>query len=169
MARPRQRSRATRLSTRWLGFSTASTLLALAAGNTAIELASASTIKDTIMRTRGQLTIWADATLATSRSALISIGMWIVPEGTGTTILADPFLDANADWFYYTQALIGYEEHVTDVVDNPLITGYREKIDTKAMRIGDPDTEIQLVVVNTAIEGSISVSVNASGRFLLGQ
>jgi len=123
------------------------------------------------MRTRGQLAAYVDGLEAPAVAALITVGMWIVPEGTGTTVLAggNPFDDPNADWFYYSQFLLGYEEYVADVIDSPGVSSYREVIDSKAMRIGNPDTEIQLVIDNETISGSLSVNVHLAGRFLLGQ
>ena len=160
--------RGQRLSRRWLGFATDSTLFGLSAGNIAITLAAASTLKDTVMRTRGSICGFLDGAGAPAEAFLVSMGMWIVPEGTGTTILGDPFSDPNADWFFYSQFLLGHEELVIDVIDIPVISGYREVIDSKAMRISTPDTEVQLVVTNTTISGAGSVNVFAAGRFLLG-
>ncbi len=166
----RDRGRGSRLTRRWLGFQTGSTLLGLTSGSSvAVELLSADTQKDTILRTRGQLTGWVDGLSAPGKSCLMSVGMWIVPEGTGTTILADPSSDANADWFYYTQFILGYEEMAADAVDVPRINGYREVIDDKAMRIGPPDTEVQMVFTNTLLQTGVTVNLNASGRFLLGR
>ena len=112
---------------------------------------------------------WKDAVSAPGVAAIISVGMIVVPEGTGTTVLQSPFTDGNADWFWFTQFMIGYEEMVTDVVDVPALSGYREVIDSKAMRIGNPDTEIQCVFENTTISGAASVNCHLAGRFLLGQ
>ncbi len=161
--------RGQRLARRWLGFATTTSgLFALSAGTAAASLASAGNIKDTIMRTRGNLVGWIDAVGAPAKAALVSVGMIVVPEGTGTTVLQSPFTDPNADWFWYSQFLLAYEEMVTDVIDVPVITGYREVIDSKAMRIAPPDTEVQLVVENTSIDASVNINLHVAGRFLLG-
>ena len=94
--------------------------------------------------------------------------MHVVPDGTGATVLTEPFGDSNADWFYYNEFVLGYEEMVIDVVDVPGITSFREMIDVKAMRIGVPDTEIQIVMTNTTLLGAATVNLNLGGRFLLG-
>ncbi len=113
------------------------------------------------MRTRGMITCFADGLLAPGGAALITVGIWIVPEGTAATVLADPRSDENADWFYYSTFAIAYEEHVTDVIHNPVVSGYREVIDSKAMRISDSDTEVQMVVVNTTITSALTVNFAA--------
>ncbi len=132
-------------------------------------MAISSTFKDTILRTRGSLIGYLDGLSAGGTAVLISVGIWIVPEGTGTTVLASPFSDPNADWFYYSQFVLASEELVADVIDVPAATGYREVIDSKAMRIGMPDTEVQAVFENTTLLGATPVNVNVAGRFLLGQ
>ncbi len=170
MARRRFTSgRGQRLSRRWLEWSTGSGFFNQAAGTRGVSLASATTLKDTIMRTRVNLTCSVDGAVGTAIAAEISVGMWIVPEGTATTVLADPFSDGNADWFYYSSFLIAYEETVVDVLAVPAISGYREIIDVKAMRIGDSDTEIQAVVTNTTISGAMNINLHMAGRFLLGR
>ena len=171
MARQFRRSsgRGQRLSRRWLGFTTDGTFFGVGAGNVAINMLAATALKDTVMRTRGQVTAAVDGALATSKAILITVGLWLVPEGTGATVLADPFSDADQDWFYYSQFGLMYEESVVDAIAQPVVSGYREVIDTKAMRIGDSDTEVQLVMNNTTISGAMPVNLIASGRFLLGR
>ncbi len=151
---------------RWLGFS--GTFSALSAGTAAINVLTASTMKDTVMRTRGTLVAHIDGAAAPAKLVLISLGLIIVPEGTGTTVLWSPFTDANAPWFWHTTFAIGYEEMVTDVIDIPVLSAYREVIDSKAMRKGPPDTEVQLVIENTTLNGAVTVQAAVYGRILLG-
>ena len=80
-----------------------------------------------------------------------------------------PIADATAPWFYYSTFALGYEEMVTDVVDVPGITSYRETIDVKAMRRLRPQEEVQCVFENTTIDGAAAVNVSVFGRFLMGQ
>ena len=167
MARPR--GRGARLSRRWIGFSTGSSLFTQAAGTAGVLLATATTLRDTVMRTRGNLCCTLDGVATEGSSALISLGLIIVPEGTGTTVLQSPFTDANADWFWYTQFAIMYDEPITDVLQAFGGSGYREAIDSKAMRISNPDTEVQLVMENTTVNVAVTVNVQVAGRFLLGQ
>jgi len=153
-----------------VGYSSGSTgVFALAAGSAGVLLVAADTIRDTIMRTRGNLCAWIDGLETPAVAVRVSVGMIVVPEGTAATVLWAPFTDETAPWFYHTEFTLGYEEMVTDVIDVPGISSYREVIDSKAMRIADPDTEVQLVVENTTITGAASVNVSVSGRFLLGR
>ncbi len=152
---------------RWQGFQGGA--LALGAGSAAVNLAGASTFPETIMRTRGQLVAWMDAGAQPAAGIDVAVGMVVVPDGTGTTVLWSPITDANAPWFFYSRFVIGYEEMVTDVVDVPGLSLYRELIDSKAMRRGRADTEIQLVVEQATLVAADAINVEVSGRFLLGR
>ncbi len=155
------------LEKRWQGFR--ATSLALTAGTSAVEVASASDTTDTIMRTRGSLVAFIDGAAAPGQLVEVGVGLWIVPEGTGATVLGSPIADDNADWFYYSRFVIGQEEPVTDVIGVPLLAGYREVIDDKAMRIGRPDSEIQAVFENVTVDTAKTVNVSLQGRFLFGR
>ncbi len=151
---------------RWVGVFAG--FLGQAAGASGLTALSATTMPDTIMRTRGTLTAWIDVLQAPAVAARVSIGLVKVPEGTGTTVLWSPFADTNAPWFWFTLFVLGYEEYVTDVVDCPGITSYREIIDSKVMRRVRPDEEVQLVIENTTFAGAVGVNVQFAGRVLLG-
>ncbi len=120
------------------------------------------------MRTRGNFVCYVDGTEAPGVSAVISAGFLVVPEGTGTTVISEPFGDANAPWFWHTQFVVGYEEMVTDVVDIAGLPVYRETVDSKAMRRIRSDQEIQFVVTNTTLIAALSVNLSLDGRMLLG-
>jgi len=154
---------------RWIGFSSGTTGFGLAAGTVAALAISPTSFQETVMRTRGQFSAFVDALQAPGNSAVISVGMVIVPEGTGSSVLWSPFTDRNAPWFYYAQAVLAYEEYVTDVIDSPGMTSFRQAMDSKAMRKAAPDTEIQVVFENTTLGGSgLSVNANLIGRVLIG-
>ncbi len=162
------RSRTKKIDTlRWVGFSASS--LALSAGSTAVTLISASTFPDTIMRTRGNLSAYLDSTSAPGGLIQVGVGFIVVPEGTGTTVTWSPLLDPNAPWFYYTRFSLGYEEMVTDVIDIPGMTSYRETIDSKAMRRSAPDTEVQVVFEQGTLLNADGCNIVVEGRVLLGQ
>jgi len=147
----------------WTGF--AQTVAAFAAGTSAFTISPASHGTETLIRTRGSLAAYLDATQTPGGLALISVGMVLVPEGTATTVLWSPFTDADAPWFWYDSFVLGYEEMVTDVVDCPGMTSYRSVIDSKAMRVSR-NQEVQLVVENSTQLTAVAVNLNASGRFL---
>ena len=152
---------------RWSGFNgTANALTAGTLGSLAIV---AEAVPETIMRTRGNLVAWMDGTQAPGPATQVAVGMIVVPEGTGSTVLWSPFTDINAPWFYHTQFLLGYEEYVIDVIDAPGLSVYREVIDSKAMRKIPPDSEIQVVFENTTIISAGTVNVHLTGWLLRGR
>jgi hypothetical protein len=57
---------------------------------------------------------------------------------------------------------------VVDVVDVPQISGYREVIDSKAMRRVRPDTEIQVVYEQSTVLTASAVNIAVAGRILVG-
>ena len=157
------RRRSNPVNRHWTGFSASS--LALGAGTSSQLVLAAVHDRETIMRTRGSLVCFTNGTQAPTGLTQVSVGLILVPEGTGTTTLWTPFTDADAPWFYYSTFFIGYEEPVTDVIQVGQLSGYREVIDSKAMR-RVRNQEVQLVVENTTIGAAVSVDFAISGRFL---
>jgi len=121
------------------------------------------------MRIRGQVVAWIDGAQAPGTNVLVSMGIHLVPDDTGTTVLVNPFTDSATKWMWYTEFNLGYEEMVTDVIDVPGITSFREVVDNKAMRKVAPEQEAQLVVTNTTVATAGAVNVSWSGRFLFGR
>ena len=168
MARTRRRASGRRADLHWENAATTSTFTqALSAGTRAATMRSASTDRScTLMRTRGNLTAMVNALGAPGRSGLISVGLIIVPGGTGATVLSSPFTDGEAPWFWYETFHLFYEEMVSDVIDVPVVSGFRSVVDSQAMRVIRPDQEIQIVAENTTLENAVSVNVAAGFRFL---
>ena len=137
------------------------------AGAAALNVAAAQHDPETLLRTRGNLLCYADGTQAPAGSTRVSFGLILVPEGTGTTVLWSPETDSDAPWFYWTSFQVAYEEYVTDVVDSPIASAYREVIDNKAMRILR-NQEIQAVIESVTVGGALSVNFQASFRCLAG-
>jgi len=140
----------------------------LTAGATAITALGAGRPPETLLRTRGTGVAYADGVAAPPKLVQVSMGLVLVPQGQGTTVIWDPFSDPNAPWLWFQEVMVGYEEYVTDVIDNPGISMARFDVDSKAMRKAGDDEEIQFVVTNTTISGAISVNVVVAFRFLLG-
>ncbi len=157
------RGRSAPVNRHWTGLDVAT--FSLSAGSVALTANPAQHDRETILRTRGLLTAVLDGNQSPPTGVNVSVGLILVPEGTGTTVLWSPFADADAPWFYYTSFYLGYEEMVTDVIDVPGITSYREVIDSKAMR-RIRNQEIQFVVENTTVNGAGAVDVIIGGRFL---
>ena len=164
MARGRSRNRQID-EVNWHGFVALSGTLSV--GSVAINLISASLGSFTVMRTRGSLVCNIQGASAPVKLVQIAVGFWIVPEGTGTTVLASPISDPNADWFYYETFCVGYDEQVTDVIKSD-IESYRSVIDSKAMRRSPSDTEVQCVFENATIDGADAAECTVVGRILLG-
>ncbi len=133
--------------------------LAFGVGTVGISLLPAQHQPETLLRIRGILSAYVDGVQAPGVSSLLNVGIIPVPEGTGTTVLWSPFTDADAPWIWFGSYWLGYEEMVVDVVDVPAITGVRDVIDSKAMRILR-NQELQIVFENTAIGGG-GTAVNA--------
>jgi len=152
---------------RWT--TTQSTFSSQAAGTAALTFISAGVGQETVMRIRGNIAGWVDGLEAPAPAFLVSIGVIAVPEGTGSTVLWSPFTDDDAPWLYYDQFMLGYEEYVIDVIDNPGLTMYRATVDVKAKRILRSDVELQTVVENTTIISAGSLNASLTVRTLLGE
>jgi len=142
--------------------------LALSAGTAAVALISVTTLPETIMRIRGNVLTYLDATQAPGGLVLVSMGIIKVPEGTATTVVYDPQADSDAPWLWYSNFHLGYEEYVTDVIDAPGASSMRVIIDNKAMRRTRPDEEYQFVVTNTTVGGAAAINVAYATRILIG-
>ncbi len=139
---------------------------ALSAGSVGVLLSSSQHATETLLRLRGNLTAWIDGAQAGGQSVIASIGIHLVPEGTGITVTVDPFGDPSRSWWYYSTFVLGYEEYVTDAVDAAGLSVFREIVDVKAMRIVRPDTELQMVITNTTLVSAASINVSLDARAL---
>ncbi len=137
------------------------------AGVAADTLFAAQHLSETLLRMRGHWTCHVRDTLTPPQSALMAVGIILVPEGTGTTVLWSPFTDADAPWIWIDYAVVGYFEPVADVIDVPGLSHYRSNIDNKAMRI-IRNQETQVVWENTTIGGATSLNNRMDIRALFG-
>ncbi len=120
------------------------------------------------MRTRGEILVYLDSAQSPGAAVLISMGLVLVPEGQGTTVIWDPFSDSEAPWFWYHEVTIAYEEAVTDVIAVQGAMYARIPVDSKAMRKANVDEEVQMVVTNTTALTARAVNIIGGLRFLLG-
>ncbi len=111
--------------------------------------------------------VYADGTQAPGGLATVGVGFILVPEGTGTTVLWSPFTDGDAPWIWAGYYSIGYEEPVTDVVSVQALSGVRDTIDSKSMRI-IRNQEVQMVVENVSVGSAMNINLSTSGRALFG-
>ena len=140
---------------------------AQAAGSSALTWSAAQHDPETILRFRGHLSAFKDGVGTPGQWASIGIGMILVPEGTSTTVLWSPITDGDAPWIWVSYFELAYEEMVTDVVDVPGMSSYRETVDNKAMRIVR-NQEVQIVAENATLGSALSVNWALSGRVLTG-
>ena len=153
---------------RWIG--TAQSATALSAGTVAATVvAEAGDSPYTIMRLRGQLFADLDTTSAPGIMVDVGVGLHVVQAGTGTTVVQSPITNPDAKWFWYTRFALAYEEMVTDVIDVPGATSYRETIDGKAMRRVMTGQEVQIVFENLTVHAAGAVNVRFTTRMLQGR
>ncbi len=140
--------------------------LAQAAGSAAVTAHAAQHDPETLLRFRGTMICGLDGALGPASMVQVGLGLILVPEGTGTTVLWSPSTDGDAPWIYYSQFFLTHEESVTDVLESGS-PSFREIIDNKAMRIVR-NQEVQLVIENVTISGSASVNLGITGRTFWG-
>ena len=171
MARGRRSSRGgkTIQSVRWLALAgEAAALTAGSVGSTILSSTQLGTQGQTLLRIRGNLVAYRDGTATPGGAARVGVGLHLVPDGTGTTVTITPLADAASDWLFHSAFIVGYEEMVTDVIDIPGISAFREVIDSKAMRRRRGNEELQLVVSNESVLAAIGINVFLDGRILWG-
>ncbi len=132
----------------------------------AVQMFNAQHLPETLMRTRGEWAASLDGVQAPGAACVVTAGICIVPEGTGTTVLWSPQTDSDAPWIWWDTMHLLYEEAVTDVIAMGTSSG-RRVIDSKAMR-KSRNHEVQLVVENTALVTSPNLNVFTNMRCLFG-
>ncbi len=140
---------------------------AFAAGVFGLNVLSAQHLPETILRIRGEWLAYIDGVQAPSTSFAVSVGLILVPEGTGSTVLWSPITDGDAPWIWWDTTVLAYEEYVVDVIDNPGASFVRRVIDNKAMR-KSRNMEMQFVMENATIGNAGSANVQGAARFLAG-
>ena len=139
----------------------------VSAGVAGLALFPATHEPETLLRLRGNLMASIRGTSAPVKHVSVGIGLILVPEGTGTTVLWSPQTDGDAPWIWVENFDLSYDEQVTDVISNQM-QAFRAVIDNKAMRIMR-NQETQLVMENTTINGAGSVDVSVVVRALTGK
>ncbi len=141
--------------------------LAFSAGAVGRLMLAAQHEPETILRTRGNLLAYIDGTQTPGALTLVAVGMVLVPEGTGTTVLWSPLVDGDAPFFWYETFYIGYEEGVTDVIDVPALSSFSAVVDSKAMRI-NRQHEVQMVAEQITVGSALSINIVLTTRILSG-
>ncbi len=143
-------------------------IAALASGASgAVNVSAAQHLPETLLRTRGSVAVTLDGTLLIGVGTSVAMGLILVPEGTGTTVLWSPITDGDAPWFWWGATELLYEEHVADVIASQNTLSDRLQIDSKAMR-KIRNQELQFVAENATVFGASAVNIAGSARFLAG-
>jgi len=141
---------------------------ALSAAAAAVNVFPALHEPETLLRLRGECICYIDGAQAPGVLSAQGVGLILVPEGTGTTVLWSPIVDGDAPWIWVWYPQLGYEEAVVDAVDVPAISGARMVIDNKAMRI-IRNQEIQMVCENATVKSAVGVNTSMQVRALTGK
>ncbi len=151
----------------WTGWFQKSTLALAAGGQVAVTVTTAQHLPETLLRLRGSLMAWIDGAPTDGDLAEVGVGLIMVAEGTGTSVVWSTLLDTDAPWIWYSSFFLGYNEFVTDVISAQCLACYREVIDSKSMR-KFRNHELQFVTENITVGGATPINVIANGRGLWG-
>jgi len=149
----------------WTFSATAQT--AVAVGTSGVTMSSAQHDPETLLRIRGNMASVFDGLPAPGAHTRVGVGLILVPEGTGSTVLWAPITDGDAPWIWFESFDLLYEEPVVDVVGITEVASYRSVINNKAMRIVR-NQELQFVVENASISGGNAINVGLNIRVLSG-
>ncbi len=134
----------------------------LAAGSVGQTLLGAQHLPETLLRMRGEVVGAMSGPLTPDTGVVIAMGIILVPEGTGTTVLWDPLNDGDAPWIWWDAFNLIYQEYVTDVIATNNVADRSRVIDSKAMR-KVRNTELQFVAVNSTLSGMSAATVEVAG------
>ncbi len=123
---------------------------------------------ETLLRLRGSFSAWLDAAPIPGDLIGVAVGLILVPEGTGSTVLWSPITDGDAPWIYYDTFCLGAEEPLADVLHYPGLGMVRRVIDNKAMRIVR-NQEVQCVVEQATIGTAQAMNLCLQVRALTGR
>jgi len=139
----------------------------LSAGSIGVMVLPAQHLPETLLRTRGELAVALSSQVADGVGVNAIMGLILVPEGTGTTVLWSPFTDGDAPWLWWAAVPLLHTEYVVDVLGTPMTSAARVMIDSKAMR-KVRNTELQFVCENLTSFSAGDVDVFGSVRVLAG-
>ena len=161
------RGRSQRMAMAWQGaFNTAG--ISLSTTQSSMLQTSESTLKQTLLRTRGNILVQATPNASTDL-AVAAFGLIVVNESAATVggaSLPGPINDVDADWLWHQ--FVPLDAITLTAADpNARSVVHRLEIDAKAMRKVGPD---KVVVLMAELGGSAfsAVTAIAGARFLLG-
>ncbi len=133
-----------------------------AAGVVAQNVLSAQHLPETLLRIRGEWMTGISTQGAPARGTSVTLGLILVPEGTGTTVLWSPITDGDAPWIWWDVINVVHQEVVADVIAVQGMMSGRRVIDSKAMR-KVRNTELQVVFESATLPSLTAVSVSWAG------
>ena len=139
----------------------------LAAGTVGVTVLSAQHLPETLLRTRGEWCGWLEGVQTGGAGVILTAGLILVPEGTGSTVLWSPVTDSEGPWLWWDTFSLGYEEYVMDVIQASQVSSARRVIDSHAMR-KVVNMELQAVFENVTGIGASSVNAQLNVRVLAG-
>ncbi len=121
----------------------------------------------TLIRIRGEVII--NVTARTAAQDACVLGMGIIPQGqaaitVGVTAMPKPITQIGSPWIWHQ--MVSMRSNVAPVNGTDLLGNARIPIDNKSMRKFDLNQGLQLVVENSAITGTITLTILFSLRVL---
>ena len=138
-----------------------------AAGTVGVNVFPAQHLPETLLRLRGEWMSVLDGNLTPGSAVSVAVGLILVPEGTGTTVLWSPVTDGDAPWVWWDVMNLDYTEPVADVIASQVALAGRRIIDSKAMR-KIRNTELQFVAEVANLQGTPAVDIYGALRGLTG-
>ena len=102
---------------------------------------------ETLMRTRGELLVWMDASGSTAGDAAV-VGCGLIVAPTGATVAVDPINEPGANWFWHNFSVLAVESPIGGAGQTSISGNDRVIIDNKAMRKLREDESVFFVVAN---------------------
>ena len=168
-SRGRTLVRTPKRGTFWEG---ASAAFSLASGNVSmVNLVTEATLENvpnpTLVRCHGDVFINATARGAAGDVALIAMGM--IPQSAaaiaaGVGSMPLPTTDLGSPWFWHRRMSIA--SNIAPPNGTDLGGNVRFVVDNKSMRKFELNQGLVIVVQNTVIQGTVTVEINVSFRFL---
>ena len=142
--------------------------MALAAGSTSQAAIVASDKAETLIRVRGDVAVWLDAT-GSAIGDLVQVAWGLIVAPRGSTVGSLPISDGNANWLAYGTACLFTELALATRTtwDEGMIR--RFLVDNKAMRKLREDEDVFFIVQTADVVGAAAVNIAASLRFLTGE
>ncbi len=119
---------------------------------------------ETIMRTRGEILVWLDASGSVAGDILRWAAGFLIQQ-EGQTPASTPIADGEAPFFWYETGTLAAETAVGNVGAPSEMA--RIVVDSKAMRILRPNQEVEFIYEVVDVVGAPISNASINARFLL--